>query len=253
VVAVLLVKRRISKSTEGRLFLDKLHLSMNTYRYSNKLVDQSNFVSLGEINSILSLPSKVDLDFKFVSIEETMVESVKGLSNAEKAIKVYIYDSHDYYNPVPGSPFASQKAAARGLLESLISSSETGIRSALDTSRLYLGRFKITSTPWSPSPESSTNLSQDGIRSRQLISNKPGNIGTLTIVVDLVNNKEIGIFLSFKAAYADIKEWRRSIDISSTKLADLTKKNMTYNNFKFYLSSHLPETFYKGKTDWWNS
>jgi len=70
---------------------------MNTYRYSNKLeVDQPDFVSLEEVNSMLRLPSKVDLDSKYVSIEETMIEDVKGLSNAEKAIKTYIYDSHDH-------------------------------------------------------------------------------------------------------------------------------------------------------------
>jgi len=80
--------------------------------------------------------------------------------------------------------------------------------------------------------------------SRQLICNKPGNRGTLTIVVDLVKSKEIGIFPSFKAVYADIKQWERPIDISPQRLAALVKENMTESGYKFFLSSHLPDAFY---------
>lgn len=147
-VAVILIKRRIIKNTEDRKFLDKLHNSMNNRRYSNKI--PSNFITLEEINYMLRLPSQIDLDSQYVSTIEASQKEKIGLSNTERALKVFIYDSHVDYLPVNGSPFPSQKAAARALLNGLGLSSASGLKKAIDTSKLYLGRFKITSTPWSP-------------------------------------------------------------------------------------------------------
>lgn len=117
-MAVILVKRRTIKNTKDREFLDKLHNSMNNQRYSNKInQDLSKFISLEEVNYMLRLPSQVDLDSQYVSIIEASLKERAGLSNAERALKVYVYDSHTNYLPISGSPFSSLKAAAKTLLE----------------------------------------------------------------------------------------------------------------------------------------
>jgi len=120
---------------------------MNDNKYSNNLeADPSSFVSLDKINSMFRLPSNLDLDSKFISVNEAVQEERAGLSNEERSIKTFVYDSHDYYSPIIGSAFSSVRAAARGIAEIVGSASEAGVRRALDdTSRLYLSRFKITS------------------------------------------------------------------------------------------------------------